>query len=144
MIDTVSYPFLNATPKLPREYLMPMLPLALGHGPKQVTATGLLDTGATVNLLPYSVGIELGLVWVQQKIPVVLSGNLARIAARGIKLTATIADFKPVRLAFAWAATDEVRLLLGQANFFQEFDVCFFRAQARFELKPRVNDEHLP
>ncbi len=26
---------------------------------------------------------------------------------------------------------------LGQANFFMEFDICFFRSQLEFEIKPR-------
>ena len=40
--------------------------------------------------------------------------------------------------AFAWTQAAEVPLLLGQVNFFMEFDVCFFRAQAAFEIKPKI------
>jgi tetratricopeptide (TPR) repeat protein len=93
----------------------------------------LLDTGAAVNVLPYSLGEQLGFVWEQQRTSIVLSGNLARLPARGIVVSATIAPFAPVRLAFAWTQTDNVRLLLGQANFFKEktnlmrrfFYMCF-------------------
>jgi|GEM_PF-3158502 len=28
-------------------------------------------------------------------------------------------------------------LILGQANFFLEFDVCFFRARSEFEVRPK-------
>jgi hypothetical protein len=35
-----------------------------------VELSGLLDTGATVNMLPYPVGVELGLVWDQQSVPI--------------------------------------------------------------------------
>ncbi len=31
----------------------------------------------------------------------------------------------------------EVPLLLGQANFFIEFDVCFYRSQKVFEVTPK-------
>ena len=117
---------------------MPLLPLTLSHGKREVTVSGLLDTGAAVNVLPYSLGEQLGFVWEQQKTAIVLSGNLARLPARGIVVSATIAPFTPVRLAFAWTHTDNVRLLLGQANFFMEFDVCFFRSRSEFELKPKA------
>jgi len=62
---------------------------------------------------------------------------LARLSARGIVLSAIIAPFSAVRLAFAWTQSDNVRLLLGQANFFMEFDVCFFRSQSQFEVTPK-------
>ena len=32
---------------------------------------------------------------------------------------------------------DAVPLLLGQTNFFDEFDVCFFRSRAEFEVRPK-------
>jgi len=100
---------------------------------------GLLDTGAAVNVLPYSVGEQLGSVWEQQRTPIVLSGNLARLPARGIVVSATVASLASVRLAFAWTQTDDVRLLLGQANFFLEFDACFFRSRSEFEVKPKAD-----
>ena len=28
-------------------------------------------------------------------------------------------------------------MILGQVNFFMEFDVCFFRSQAAFEINPK-------
>ena len=117
---------------------MPLLPLILTHGNQQTTVTGLLDTGAAVNVLPYSVGEQLGFVWEQQRTSIVLSGNLARLPARGIVVSATVGTMAPVRLAFAWTQTDSVRLLLGQANFFMEFDVCFFRSRSEFEVKPKT------
>jgi hypothetical protein len=29
-------------------------------------------------------------------------------------------------------------LILGQTNFFMEFDVCFFRSQLIFQIHPKV------
>jgi hypothetical protein len=98
---------------------------------------GLLDTGATVNVLPYQVGIQLGLVWDEAATPVHLTGNLGQAPARAVRLTAKIEQFDPVTLAFAWTRLDLVPVLLGQVNFFMEFDVCFFRGQAVFEMSPR-------
>jgi hypothetical protein len=44
----------------------------------------LLDTGASVNVLPYEIGLQLGAVWEEQIVPIQLSGNLARMEARGL------------------------------------------------------------
>lgn len=90
-----------------------------------------------VNVLPYAIGLQLGLVWTQQTVPLSLTGNLAHYEARGVIVTAEVDTFMPVRLAFAWTASDEVPVLLGQTNFFQEFEVCFLRSKLLFEIKPK-------
>jgi hypothetical protein len=41
------------------------------------------------------------------------------------------------QLAFAWTQADDIPLILGQVNFFMEFDVCFYRAQRAFDVRPR-------
>ena len=47
--------------------------------------------------------------------------------------TAEIGDFDPVQLVFAWTMA-EVPLILGQTNFFMEFDICFYRSKLEFEI----------
>lgn len=116
---------------------LPYLPLSLTYHLREAEVSGLLDTGATVNVLPYQVGIRLGAVWEAQTIPVKLTGNLAQQEARVLIVTAAVSKFSPVRLAFAWSRSDEVPVILGQVNFFMEFDVCFYRSQAAFEVKPK-------
>jgi hypothetical protein len=113
------------------------MPLILSHGNGPIEAVGLLDTGADVNVLPYDIGVALGADWNAQDTIVRLSGNLAQYEARGIVLNATIGSFNPVRLVFAWTRAISVPLLLGQVNFFAEFDVCFYRSQSAFEVRPR-------
>jgi hypothetical protein len=56
---------------------------------------------------------------------------------RGVVLSATVGPFAPVRLAFAWTRAENVPLILGQMNFFLEFEVCFFRARGLFEIQPK-------
>lgn len=117
---------------------LPLLPLSLAYrGLLSTQALGLLDTGASVNVLPYSVGIELGAVWEEQTNAVFLGGNLASVEAMGLLVSGTIGSFNPVRLVFAWAKTDAVPLLLGRMNFFLEFDVCFYRSQLVFDVSPK-------
>ena len=98
----------------------------------------MLDTGASVNVLPYDIGVQLGVVWEEQTVPIQLSGNLAQTEARGLVLSATVAEFPSVLLAFAWTQSREAPLILGHMNFFAEFDVCFYRADLAFELRPRA------
>lgn len=119
---------------------LPQLPLALTYRGVSAEVSALLDTGASVNVLPYSVGLRLGAVWEEQTTSVTLAGNLASVEARGLLVSAKIGDFAPVRLVFAWSLSDDAPLLLGRMNFFLEFDVCFYRSQLVFEVRPKSQD----
>jgi hypothetical protein len=130
------FPYVRRDPSLGQASLAPMLPLIL-IGPRSVTTSGLVDSGAAVNVLPYSLGVQLGFDWDQQTNAVELSGNLAATEARVVVLSAAVGAFLPVRLAFAWAQTDNVSIILGQVNFFLEFDICFFGSRGLFELRSK-------
>ena len=117
---------------------LPQLPLSLSYRESAIEVIALLDTGASVNVLPYSVGVQLGAVWDEQTTFVTLAGNLATIEARGLLISAQISNFSPVRLVFAWSLSDDVPLLLGRMNFFLEFDVCFYRSRLMFEIRPKA------
>ncbi len=116
---------------------LPRLPLVLRYGQQRVDAMGLVDSGATVNVLPYPMGVQLGAVWEEQKATLRLAGNLGSIAAMPLFVIAEIGNFLPVRLAFAWIRSDSAPLILGQMNFFMEFDVCFYRSKLEFEVRPK-------
>jgi hypothetical protein len=116
--------------------LLPYLPLVLSSGKNAASVLGLVDSGATINVLPHQVGLDLGASWAQQTLRVPLAGNLAGCEARGLLLTAVIGKFAPVQLAFAWVMTDDVPVILGQTNFFQQFHVCFYRAHGFFDVWP--------
>ncbi|MEM9219148.1 MAG: aspartyl protease family protein [Cyanobacteria bacterium P01_F01_bin.150] len=122
---------------------VPLLPLKLSYGNSSsdtaIEVKGLLDTGASVNVLPYDVGRQLGAVWEEQTTAVTLAGNLASVEARGLLVKAQVGDFLPVSLVFAWSLSNDVPLLLGRMNFFMEFDVCFYRSQLRFDVCPKRN-----
>ncbi|WP_416336966.1 aspartyl protease family protein [Crocosphaera sp. UHCC 0190] len=95
---------------------------------------GLLDTGASVNVLPHEIGLELGLNWDEHNTEVILTGNLAQFQAKGVILSAQIEGFDSVTLVFAWTQAQNIPLLLGRVNFFQAFDVCFYGSQLIFEV----------
>ena len=129
------FPYVEVDPSLGAASALPYMPITLTHGQQEIAASGLVDSGATLNVLPYNVGVQLGAVWEQQTVPVQLSGNLAASEARALLLTGHVADFAPVRLAFAWTHSNNVPVILGQVNFFMEFDVFFFRSQLLFEIR---------
>jgi len=78
MVNTERYPFLSGDPALGEASFRPYLPFTLDYQEKTIAATGLLDTGASVNVLPYSLGIELGYEWERQTTALSLTGNLAQ------------------------------------------------------------------
>ena len=138
IIEGQHFPFTETDSSLKAASPSPYLPLTLNYEDVFLPVSGLLDTGATVNVLPYEIGERLGAIWERQTVPVYLTGNLARFEARALVVSATVGKFAPVRLAFAWTKTSDVPLILGQVNFFLEFDVCFFRSQQIFEVKPNA------
>lgn len=119
---------------------LPQIPLNLMYRDAEIEVLALLDTGASVNVLPYSIGLQLGAVWEEQTTSVTLAGNLASVEARGLLVYAQVGNFDPVRLVFAWSQSDEAPLLLGRMNFFMEFDVCFYRSQLIFEVRPKLQN----
>ena len=66
MTQPVRFPYIDVDPAHPGASRLPYVPLTFSNGQATVALSGLLDTGATVNVLPYPVGIQLGLVWTQQ------------------------------------------------------------------------------
>lgn len=137
MAQARRFPYVEIDPSVGSASALPYVPIQLALGQTAVTVSALIDSGSTLNVLPYSVGLQLGAIWEHQSIRVALTGNLAKSEARAILVSATVDPFSPVRLAFAWTRNDNVPIILGQTNFFAEFDVCFFRSQSAFEIKPR-------
>jgi hypothetical protein len=137
MIDGQRYSFTERTDSLGRSVIMPYLPLILTLGNRSLEMMALLDTGASVNVLPYEIGIQLGAMWENQTVSIPLSGNLARSDSRGLVVSGTIAQFPPVLLAFAWTEMRDTPVILGHMNFFAEFNVCFYRHDSAFEVCPK-------
>jgi hypothetical protein len=117
---------------------LPRLPLLLHREDQRVEAVGLVDSGATVNVLPYELGLQLGGVWDDSRAIIQLAGNLSNQSAMPFSAIAHISEFSPVELLFAWVKRPNSPLILGQTNFFLEFDVCFYRSRMEFEVKPKA------
>jgi hypothetical protein len=140
MVDTQKFSYKIIDSRLGMVDRMAYLPLSLSLNGQSLNTEGLLDTGASVNVLPYELGIKLGLIWENETLSVVLAGNLARFEARAVVVNAQVGLFPTINLAFAWTQAPDVPLILGQANFFYEFEVCFFRARSEFEVRPKQGE----
>jgi hypothetical protein len=116
---------------------LPRVPLTLKQGDRRVETVGLVDSGATINVLPYEIGLQLGSVWEERKAIIRLTGNLGNQQAIPFSVISQIGEFEPVKLVFAWTNIPNAPLILGQTNFFLEFDVCFYRSKSEFEIQPK-------
>jgi len=115
-----------------------MLTVHLANAATSVTADALVDSGSDTNVLPWDLGVRLGCDW-SRAIPLPpISGVLASTPTRGVLLSVTVGAFPPVSQAFAWVQSNAVRLILGQTNFFLEFDVCFYATRGEFTVAPRT------
>ncbi len=118
--------------------LLPLLPLRLSYFGRTLVPDGLVDSGASVNVLPFTLGQQLGLDWDKLSDGGPLGGALSTVSTRAVVLTADVGTFPRVRLAFLWAQVPLPRLILGQFNFFLEFDVSFFATRSQFTVAPRT------
>ena len=134
MSEPQRFLFTQRTDSFGRSIIMPYLPLTLSNGTRSVEVMALLDTGASVNVLPYEIGVQLGVSWEEQTVQIPLSGNLARYEARGLVLSGIVAKFPPILLAFAWTQETDMPVILGYMNFFTEFNVCFYGRELAFEV----------
>jgi hypothetical protein len=111
------YSYTTFDPALGEAGFRPLLPITLDYQDRSIQANGLLDTGATINVLPYQLGLEVGAIWEEQTTSLQLTGNLAQFDARVIVLNAKVSDFETARLVFAWTKAPNVPLIFGQVNF---------------------------
>ncbi len=117
---------------------LPFLPITLENTGRSISCSGLVDSGSTVNVLPYDIGLNLGLIWEIQEFYIPLIGILKNEPAYGVILSGKVEPFTVSKLVFAWTrkTSDEVPLILGQTNFFQEFRVSFDGKSGIFEIIP--------
>ncbi|MCC3412378.1 MULTISPECIES: retroviral-like aspartic protease [unclassified Microcoleus] len=137
MLNGEKYSFASKFNRFGEVSYAPYLPIILSYRNQSIEMMGLLDTGASMNVLPYEIGLQLGAVWDEQTFVISLSGNLANIEARALLLSGTVSRFAPVNLAFAWTRQRNMPIILGRLNFLAEFDVCFYVSELGFEIAPK-------
>jgi len=114
---------------------LPLIEIALYHGDHKKTVSALLDSGAAMSVLPYDTGLELGLAWEKQTVPVDVGGVLKNTPAYGVLVRGEISHLPPV--AWVHRTSDEIRTILGQMNFFQHYRITFEAYNEIFEITPK-------
>ena len=118
--------------------LAPFLPIELKRNGVSLQVEALVDSGSDLSILPFSMGKLFGVDWDSLNVPGSVKGSAGHVAGKIMVLSGHVKPFAPVDLLFLWVQTDGFPLIFGQANFFLEFDVCFFRSQAQFQVQPRT------
>ena len=78
MTAPVRFPYAGPDSDGAAASVLAYLPITLSHEANSLAVSGLVDSGSTVNVLPYSLGLQLVYIWEQQTLPVRLTGNPAR------------------------------------------------------------------
>ena len=119
----------------------PFVTITLCRDGHEITVLALVDSGATISILPYEMGCELGVVWEEQTIPIQLGGPLKGIPAVAVLVDGHISGLPETPLAMAWVAeTDHpVPPILGQVNFFQQFRITFEGYASAFDISPKLD-----
>jgi hypothetical protein len=110
MPKSIEFPLLDGV-------ALPIIPVTLSLAGVSTSANALLDTGATVNVLAYDIGLQLGAIWAEQTLRLPLAGNLAKVEARALFANVQMGHLQPVRLAFAWAQSSDVPLIVKPTSF---------------------------
>ncbi|MGL6074409.1 MAG: hypothetical protein ACRC8S_09645 [Fimbriiglobus sp.] len=134
-MKAVSFPFRTIPSPFPTR--RPILPIRLTVGAVSLDVEALVDSGADVNILPYDLGLQLGLSWSQAIGLPPVGGALSSSATRAALVTGEVIPFPAVRLGFVWVQANNTPVILGITNFFLEFDVSFFASQNEFTIVPR-------
>ncbi len=71
---------------------LPRLTLTPSCNTRQVDVVGLVDSGATINVLPYEIGVHLKETWDDRKANIKLAGNMGRFPAMPLAVMAKIGD----------------------------------------------------
>ena len=60
------FPYVEVDPILGQASALPYAPITLQFGDRKVQVSGLIDSGSTLNVLPFDVGLQLSAVWEDQ------------------------------------------------------------------------------
>lgn len=101
------FPYCDRNPASAGLDLMPDLPIVLRHQSQSLSGMGLVDSGASISVLPYSLGVQLGFDWNAQKMPITLAGTLAHVAARGIVVEAAVEQLPPC--GWRWPGPNRIK-----------------------------------
>ena len=120
--------------KVARLSVFPMLPIQLKSASHTISELALVDSGAALSVLPFDLGLQLGLDWNDAVIGSGLGNRIKPADSRFVFLDLIVESFQPFKNIFLWVNTNEIRLILGQANFLAHFDVLLSARKQEFTI----------
>jgi len=135
MTDRLEFEYVVADRYLPDGDPRPLLPVTLHSRHNSVDTWGLLDIGADMNMMPFAIGMELGLSWERLAQEFELLSLAGSSPAKAVAVDLAIRPWPRLKMAFAWSTAIESVVILGQWNFFEMVDVCFSRRQGKTRLE---------
>jgi hypothetical protein len=123
-----------------RHIAMPLIPIRLEALGQFADVTALIDSGAAASVLPYQIGLALDLDWDIYPAGPALGGTIQSTETRMVVLDCDLEGFGTVELGFVWSKARSPRVLLGQTNFFQKFNICFFRMKDKIVISNVTGD----
>lgn len=130
------FPFLQKPNGNGPHDLQPLLPFSLSSGSVSLQLRGLVDSGASISILPLHVGQQFGIPWGTIAQSIQIGGAFSPATAKMLYLHSTIQPFPTVKLAFAWVNSNNYPVVLGIADFLFHFDVFLSRRHSYFEIQP--------
>ncbi|HZQ07955.1 MAG TPA: hypothetical protein VFD70_15340 [Anaerolineae bacterium] len=116
---------------------MPRLPIRIERSGRQLDTLALVDSGAMMSVMPFNIGRQLGAVWDEREAKVPMGGIMRGSGGIPLLVSAKVGEYSPINLIFAWIKRNDVPLILGEIDFFLQFQVCFYRYALEFEVIPR-------
>ncbi len=114
---------------------LPLVQISLiGQEGQSISAEALVDSGASINVLPHRLGLAIGGDWETAPSIPPLAGNLAQQEAKALFARVVIRHFPTIELIFGWSQSDNIPVILGQTDFFQKHNIAFFGGNGRFEI----------
>jgi len=104
--------------------LKPYIPVNIIGPKKSVNIFMLLDSGADISMIPYSVGEIIGLDLDMEKHSEVQGIGESSVPYILSNIKLNIREFK-LSIRVGWALIEEVPFILGRLDFFQAFSVEF-------------------
>lgn len=136
MSSPARFPYIPFGASGPISDLKPLVPIRLGLNRTALDVNALVDSGASVSVLPWSVGLRFGEDWDLLGNSCPVGGIAGGVPGKILVLVGTVATFPAVPLAFSWVKSDAIPIIVGQTNFFMYFDVFFARNRSFFEVQP--------
>ncbi|MEW6481975.1 MAG: aspartyl protease family protein [bacterium] len=116
------------------EVLKPVIPVTIIGMKRKVNVFMLLDSGADISMIPYSVGEAIGI-----EFDLSMRGEVCGIGEGSVPYVVSKVRFRikdieiPSRIG--WALIEEVPLILGRLDVFQKFAIEFREFENKIFLK---------